>query len=131
MGPLGRVRTSFTIRMWCSISNGSQPKRRAILLITYSNLVYSKSDQIGRPRRALCSPLRSRSLAARRFRWHGQRPDLRWHSSLAAAERGPVLDISHSRGELAQLTPHCDVAEAGMLCGHVAAQHLTFMAPNL
>ncbi len=52
---------------------------------------------------------------------HGERPDLSWHSSLAAARRGLVLAADHWRGELAWLATGFEVAEA---CA------LTFVVPS-
>ena len=52
---------------------------------------------------------------------HGERPDLPWHSSLAAADRGPALAGDHWRDEQARLATGFDVAEA---CA------LTFVVPS-
>lgn len=86
---------------------------------------------LSRPRRAFRSFPWVLRLAARRLLRHGQRPDLPWHSSLAADERGPVLTVGHSRGELVrQLATNYDPADASALRGHVATQRPTFLTPN-
>jgi len=41
-----------------------------------------------------------------------------------------MLAAGYSRGELARLATGCDVAEVGDRRGQVAAQRLTFVAPN-